>query len=134
MSGAADGAGETGAAAVPLHLSREHGTMQTAMAPRGDARTFLTHFVGGGLDDERYVIQRFVSRANGDIVPVHAGDPRRKGWRGARGTIVPLKAVEKMRPARDEIIIATGVKRRGSGVQMWGWRAMEIFTDRHHKG
>ena len=47
---------------------------------------------------------------------------------------MPLKAVEKMRPARDEIIIATGVKRRGSGVQVWGWRAMGIFTDRHHKG
>ena len=83
--------------------------MQTAIAPRGDARTFLTHFVGGGLDDERYVIQRFVSRANGDIVPVHAEEPGRKGRRRARGTIVPLKAVEKMRPARDEIIIATGV-------------------------
>ena len=108
--------------------------MQTAIAPRGDAHTFLTHFVGGGLDDERYVIERFVSRANGDIVPVRAGDPGRKGRRGARGTIVPLKAVEKMRPARDEIIIATGVKRRGSGVQMWGWRAMGIFTDRRQKG
>ena len=32
--------------------------MQTAIAPRGDARTFLSHFVGGGLDDERYVIPR----------------------------------------------------------------------------
>ncbi len=32
--------------------------MQAALAPRGDARTFLTHFVGGGLDDDRYVIQR----------------------------------------------------------------------------
>ena len=88
--------------------------MQMAIAPRGDAQTFLTHFVGGGLDDERYVVQRFVSRANGDIVP--------------------LKAVEKMRPARDEIIIATGVKHRGSGVQIWGWRAMGIFTDRRQKG
>ena len=108
--------------------------MQTAITPRGDAQTFLTHFVGGGLDDERYVIQRFVSRANGDIVPVHAGEHGRKGRRRARGAIVPLKAVEKMRPARDEIIIATGVKRRGSGVQIWGWRAMGIFTDRRQKG
>ena len=108
--------------------------MQTAIAPRGDAQTFLTHFVGGGLDDERYVIQRFVSRANGDIVPIHAGGPGRKGRRRARGAIVPLKAVEKMRPARDEIIIATGVKRRSSGVQIWGWRAMGIFTDRRQKG
>ena len=108
--------------------------MQTTLAPRGDAGTFLTHFVGGGLDDERYVIERYVSRANGDIVPAGAGEPGRKGRRRARGAIVPVKAVEKMRPARDEIIIATGVKRRGSGVQMWGWRALGIFTDRRQRG
>ena len=27
--------------------------MQAVLAPRGDARTFLTHFVGSGLDDDR---------------------------------------------------------------------------------
>ena len=32
--------------------------MQAALAPRGDARTFLTHFVGSGLDDDRYVIHK----------------------------------------------------------------------------
>ena len=110
--------------------------MQATIAPRGDARTYLMHFVGGGLDDERYVIQRFVSRANGEIVPVDAGEPGRKGKgrRRTRGAVVPLEAVEKLRPARDEIIIATGVKRRGSGVQMWGWRALGIFTDRRQRG
>ena len=108
--------------------------MQAAIAPRGDARTYLMHFVGGGLDDERYVVQRFVSRSNGDIVAVPAEAPGRKGRRGARGTIVPLKEVEKLRPARDEIIIATGVKRRGSGVQIWGWRALGIFADRRQRG
>ena len=106
--------------------------MQTTLAPRGDAGTFLTHFVGGGLDDERYVIERYVSRANGDIVPAGAGEPARKGRR--RGAIVPVKAVEKMRPARDEIIVATGVKRRGSGVQYWGYRALGLFTDRRQRG
>ena len=89
--------------------------MQTVLAPRGDARTFLTHFVVGGLDDDRYVIEKFRSLANGDIVPVHADGTRPKGRRKARPTIVSLKAVEKMRPARDEIIIATGIERRGSG-------------------
>ena len=108
--------------------------MQMAIAPRGDARTYLMHFVGGGLDDERYVVERFVSRSNGDIVPLDAGEPGRKGRRRARGTIVSLEAVEKMRPARDEIIIATGVRRRQSGVQIWGWRAMGIFTDRRQRG
>ena len=32
--------------------------MQATLAPRGDARTFLTHFVGSGLDDDRYVITK----------------------------------------------------------------------------
>ena len=45
---------------------KEHGTMQTVLAPRGDARTFLTHFVGDGLDDDRYVVEKYRSLANGN--------------------------------------------------------------------
>ena len=108
--------------------------MQAALAPRGDARTFLTHFVGSGLDDDRYVIQRYLSRADGEIVPVEVGGARPKGRRKARLAIVSLKEVEKMRPARDEIIIATGIKLRNCGVQLWGWRAMGIFVERRQKG
>lgn len=55
--------------------------MQTVMAPRGDARTFLTHFVGGGLDDDRYAVQWFHSLAGGDIVPVQADGTKPKGHR-----------------------------------------------------
>ena len=65
--------------------------MQTVPAPRGDARTFLTHFVRGGPDHDRYVIQPSISKANGDIVPVYIDDPRRK----ARRTIIALKTVER---------------------------------------
>ena len=39
-----------------------------------------------------------------------------------------------MRPARDEIIIATGVKLRNCGVQLWGWRSLGIFVDRRQRG
>ena len=46
--------------------------MQAALAPRGDSRTFLTHFVGSGLDDDRYVVERYRSQADGQIVPVDA--------------------------------------------------------------
>ena len=53
--------------------------MQAALAPRGNARTFLTHFVGSGLDDDRYVVQRYLSQANGDIVPVGADGTKSKG-------------------------------------------------------
>ena len=133
-SGVAAGCPGEGIPAVPIHLSKEHGTMQTVLDPRGDARTYLTHFVGGGLDDDRYVVQRFRSLASGDIVPVRADVTKQKGRSKARGTFVPLKAVEKMRPARDEIIIATGVKLRDCGVQLWGWRSLGLFVDRRQTG
>ena len=93
--------------------------MQTALAPSGDARTWLTHFVGGGLEDDRYVVETFRSLANGDIGPVQTEGAKPKSRRKARGTILPLKAVENMRPAHGEIIIATGVKLRHCGVQPW---------------
>ena len=46
------------------------------------------------------------SLANGEIVPSRPTHP--KGRRRACGRILPLKAVEKLRPVRDEIVIATG--------------------------
>ena len=39
---------------LPFTLLKEHGTMQAALAPRSNSRTFITHFVGSGLDDDRY--------------------------------------------------------------------------------
>ena len=55
--------------------------MQATLAPRGDAQTFLTYFVGGGcgLEDDRYVIQRFVFKADGQIIPVHPDGATSKG-------------------------------------------------------
>ncbi len=108
--------------------------MQAAIAPDGDARTYLIHFVGGGLEDDRYVVERYVSKADGEIVPVRSGGTACKGRRKARGTIVTAKALEEMRPARDEIIIATGVRLRHCGVQLWGWRSLGIFADRRQRG
>ena len=108
--------------------------MQAALAPRGDSRTFLTHFVGSGLDDERYVVQRYRSRANGDIVPVDDDGARPKGRRRARPAVVSLQEVEKLRPARDEIIVATGVTLRDCGCQLWGWRSLGLFVERRQKG
>ena len=108
--------------------------MQAAIAPRGDARTFLTHFIGGGLEDDRYVVETYRSLANGEIVPVRTGATKPKGRCKARVTVLPLKAVKSLRPARDEIIIATGVKLRHCGVQLWGWRSLGIFADRRQRG
>ena len=45
---------------------------------RGKARTFLTF--GRGLDDARYIVERFICRADGEIKPyARRGGARRRG-------------------------------------------------------
>ena len=62
-SGAAGGCPGEGIPAVPDHR-HEDGTMTTAIAfPGNTASTFLTHFFGSGLADERYVVERFKALA-----------------------------------------------------------------------
>ena len=107
--------------------------MHTANAPGGNARTFLTHMFGSGLDDNRYVVERFRSQADGDIRPLGAEAPAPKGRRKTKHIIVSLRTVEKMRPRRDEIIICTGLSRSG-GVQYWGSRATGLFVERRQWG
>ena len=93
--------------------------MHTVQTHPGNASTFLTHLFGQGLDDDRYVVERFQSMADGDIRPLRAKGPRTKGRPKAPGTIASRQVVRKMRPARDEIIVATGINLRNSGVQYW---------------
>ena len=101
--------------------------MPTVQTHPGNASTFLTHLFGQGLDDDRYVVERFRSMADGDIRPLRPGEAK-KGRSKTPGTVVSRQAVRKMRPARDEIIVATGINLRNSGVQYWGesvvWRNM----------
>ena len=94
--------------------------MRTGRMFHRDAQTFLVHLFGRGLEDNRYVIEKYRSRPDGQIEPVQPEQPRTKGRRKQRRTIASLAAVRKMRPERDEIIICTGVKLARSGVQMWG--------------
>ena len=65
------------------HRHEGDGTMTAAMAmPGNTAKTFLVHFFGTSLADDRYVVERFRARADGDIVPA---PPRPSGRRtGAR--------------------------------------------------
>ena len=57
--------------------------MTAAMAmPGNTAETFLVHFFGTGLADDRYVVERFKARADGDIVPARPRRSRRRA--GAR--------------------------------------------------
>ena len=97
--------------------------MQTGRMFHRDAQTFLIHLFGRGLEDNRYVVEKYRSRPDGQIEPVRPEQPGTKGRRKQRRTIASLAAVRKMRPERDEIIICTGVKLARSGVQIWGCSA-----------
>ena len=53
--------------------------MTAAMAmPGNTADTFLIHFFGTGLAEDRYVVERYQTHADGDIVPAPAVKGRRK--------------------------------------------------------
>ena len=97
-----------------------------------NAHTFLVHVFGRGLDGERYVVEKFRSRPDGQIHPVEAGQPNaKKGGRRPRRTVVSAGAVRKMRPERDEIIICTALDLKASGVQIWGIAACGLRAMGH---
>ena len=96
-----------------------------------DAQTFLVHLFGRGLDDERYVVETYRSLPSGEIRPIKAGQSKTKGHRRPRRKIVSRKAVRELRPERDEIIVCTGVKLAGSGIQLYGLRAAGLSAARN---
>ncbi|MYG28430.1 MAG: hypothetical protein F4213_20830 [Boseongicola sp. SB0677_bin_26] len=110
-------------------------TMITATAmPGNTASTFLTHFFGSGLVDDRYVVERFKALVDGDIRRCQDPAPAKgRGRRKAGLATATLKAVREMRPARNEIIICTGLQSRG-GVQYWGSVSAGLFADRRQRG
>ena len=109
--------------------------MTTALAvPGNTASTFLTHFFGGGLVDDRYIVERFRAMIDGDIrrCPDEAS-AKGKGRRKAKFDTASLKAVKEVRPARNEIIVCTGLTTRG-GVQYWGSASTGLLCDRKQRG
>ena len=108
--------------------------MQPAQAFAPNATTFLTHLVGGGLADKRYVVQRFKSMLDGDIRPVESQAPKGSRRRTAKRVLATLKEVKDMRPGRNEIIVCTGLNLRNCGVQYWDCLATGLFHDRRQKG
>ena len=91
-----------------------------------NAHTFLIHVFGRGLDGERYVVEKFPSRPDGQIHPVEAEQPKAKrGGRRPRRTIVSAGA------ERDEIIICTALDLKTSGVQIWGIAACGLRAMGH---
>ncbi len=98
--------------------------MRTTMR---EANTFLTHTFGRGLEDTRYAVERFKSTMDGEIRPVPAGEAKTGGGRRTKRATATRKAVREMRPARDEIIVCTGLRTRDSGVQYWGVYSIGLF-------
>ncbi|MYF08757.1 MAG: hypothetical protein F4233_12890 [Rhodospirillaceae bacterium] len=85
------------------------------------AQTFLVHIFGRGLDGERYAVERFRARPDGQIDPVGAGQPEAKGGgRRPKRTIASAAEVGRFRPGRDEIIVCTALDLKASGLQFWG--------------
>ena len=97
---------------------RGDGMMHTVTAPGGSARTFLIHMFRRGLDDNRYVVERYKSTFDGEIVRWPCKGKSKTGKQPRQ--VMSLGAVQRMRPERDEIIVCTGVKITGSGIQYWG--------------
>ena len=108
--------------------------MTAAMAmPGNTADTFLVHFFGTGLADEKYVVERFKAMADGDIRPIRSEATGANGRRKVKHTVVSRKQAEAMRPDRTEIIVCTGLSTRG-GRQAWGSVALGFFCDRRQRG
>ena len=107
--------------------------MQMATTLRRSTYTFLTHLFGPGLNDDRYVIERFQSRADGEIRPRRRTGASKKVRGKASREIASLSTVQQMRPERDEIIICTGVNCTTLGVQYWGDRATGLFVNAKYR-
>ena len=85
--------------------------------PKREANTFLTHLLSRGLADERYEVRRYKSSGGGELKPLPAEE---EDGRKSRRVTASRRAVREMRPARDELIVCTGLKVPGSGLQLWG--------------
>ena len=84
--------------------------------PKRVADTFLTRLLGRGLADERYEVRRYKS-TGGEIRLL---SPEGTGKRRTKRVTASRRVVREMRPERDELIVCTGLKIPGSGLQLWG--------------
>ena len=98
--------------------------MSTARTIQRAASTYLVHFFGGGLQEKgRYVVERYETAASGEIRPLGAGQER--PGRRVRRTTMSCRAVRRLRPVPNEIIVATDVS-RDAGMQLFGSTAAGI--------
>ena len=68
--------------------------MQIGSTQRGNTETYLVHIFGRGLEDDRYVVERFRSAADGEITPAPTAAPPTRGRkRRPRHTVTSLSNV-----------------------------------------
>ena len=95
--------------------------MHAAQVFSANATTFLTHIVGRGLVDERYVVQRFKSMIDGDIRLIETEAPKGKRRSKAKHTLASLADVKET--ACDLLIDAAGLcDRSGKAPESWPCR------------
>ena len=98
--------------------------MSTARTIQRAASTYLVHFFGGGLQEQgRYVVERYETAASGEIRPLN--DEKERAGRRRRRTTMSCRAVRRLRPVANEIIVATDVS-RDAGMQLFGSSAAGI--------
>ncbi|MYB13269.1 MAG: hypothetical protein F4114_18145 [Rhodospirillaceae bacterium] len=92
----------------------------------------MIYIFGRGLDGERYAVERYRARPDGQIHPVGAGQPKVKGGgRRPKRTIASAAEVGRFQPGRDEIIVCTALDLKASGLQLWGLRASGLAAVRY---
>ena len=98
--------------------------MSTARTIQRAASTYLVHFFGGGLQEKgRYVVERYETAGSGEIRPLVAD--KEGAGRRQRRTTMSCRAVRRLRPLANEIIVATSVS-RDAGMQLFGCSAAGI--------
>ena len=100
--------------------------MTAALAlPGNTAATFLTHFFGPGLADDRHAVEKL--RATADRNSRRCPDSNPTGGKGRKVVTATLKAVNRMHPAPSESIAYSGVRSRAS-------LSPDLLRDREQKG
>ena len=75
--------------------------MQTATAPGASSRTFLIHMFMRGLDDNRYVVERYKSTFDGEIVRWPCKGKSMTGKQTAPDHVAQRRAAHAARAGRD---------------------------------
>ena len=65
--------------------------MHAAIAVPGNSRSILTHVFGLGLEDKRYVVERYQAMADGDIRRIHSNEPAKRSGAKAKRAHAPSK-------------------------------------------